>query len=196
MSPYKDGTMYTNLTSMIERNSHDYPEIKLDPKKIFFSGSEDSPEKMDIISTKFSLEMNLDQVFQDAFLNCQANSSCSDKVYSLIKTLNLMSDEILTADGVQKSELNKLANEWLEDALYDPEYNELYREIYDFYKQKINNNNLKLEKLEKELDILDDTINVLSSKAEDLGDYNKNVKLLAEANKNLTDYNNLMEPII
>jgi hypothetical protein len=70
VSQYKEDIMYTNLSSMIKRNSHDYSEIKLDSSKIFFSGSEDSPEKMDVITTKFAVELNYDTIFEDAFLSC------------------------------------------------------------------------------------------------------------------------------
>ena len=53
---------------MIRTNSHDYPEIKLNSSTIFFSGSENSPEKMNVISTNFRLEVNYDAIMRDAFL--------------------------------------------------------------------------------------------------------------------------------
>jgi hypothetical protein len=70
VTPYKDDIVFTDLSSMIKRNSHDYSEIKLDASKIFFSGSEDSPEKMDVITTTFAVELNYDTIFKDAYLGC------------------------------------------------------------------------------------------------------------------------------
>ena len=52
---------------MIKTNSHDYPEIKLNSSSIYFSGSEHSPEKMNVISTKFGLEVDYDLLMKDAF---------------------------------------------------------------------------------------------------------------------------------
>ena len=52
---------------MLHQNSHDFPEIKLNSSDIYFSGSEDSPEKMTIVSTKFSLEYNYDTLYRDAY---------------------------------------------------------------------------------------------------------------------------------
>ena len=56
---------------MIRTNSHDYPEIRLNSSSIFFSGSENSPEKMKVISTKFGLQVNYDMVMKDAFEACK-----------------------------------------------------------------------------------------------------------------------------
>jgi hypothetical protein len=52
---------------MIITNSHDFPEIKINSSSIYFSGSENSPEKMNVISTKFGLEVNYDMVMKDAY---------------------------------------------------------------------------------------------------------------------------------
>ena len=52
---------------MIKTNSHDYPEIKLNSSSIYFSGSENSPEKMNVISTKFGLEVDYNLLMKDAF---------------------------------------------------------------------------------------------------------------------------------
>lgn len=67
MTPYKEEKVLKNLTSMIRTNSHDFPEIKINSSSIYFSGSENSPEKMNVISTKFGLEVNYDMVMKDAF---------------------------------------------------------------------------------------------------------------------------------
>jgi hypothetical protein len=53
VTPYKDDVIHKNLTSLLKTNSHDYPEIKINSSEIFISGSENSPEKMKVISTKF-----------------------------------------------------------------------------------------------------------------------------------------------
>ena len=58
---------------MIQQNTHDYKEIQLDPSDIYFSGSEDSPEKMIIISTKFKLQFDYNLLFKDAFDLWMAN---------------------------------------------------------------------------------------------------------------------------
>ena len=67
VTPYKDDIVWSDLTSMLHQNSHDFPEIKLNSSDIYFSGSEDSPEKMTIVSTKFSLEYNYDTLYRDAY---------------------------------------------------------------------------------------------------------------------------------
>ena len=70
VTSYKDPKVLRNLSSMIKTNSHDYPEIKLNSSSIYFSGSENSPEKMNVISTKFGLQVNYDLLMRDAFKNC------------------------------------------------------------------------------------------------------------------------------
>lgn len=77
---------------MIYQNSHDFPEIKLNSSKIFFSGSEDSPEKMTIISTKFGLEFDYDKLYKKAFDNCMANETCQQVVPNLVSIANQMSE--------------------------------------------------------------------------------------------------------
>ena len=67
VTPYKEQIIWKDLSSMIHQNSHDFPEIKLNSSSIYFSGSENSPEKMNVISTKFGLEVNYDMVMKDAF---------------------------------------------------------------------------------------------------------------------------------
>ena len=63
ISPFIDDIVYKNLSSQLTTNSHDYPEIKLNSSKIYFSGSENSPEKMDVISTIFSVDLNYDTIY-------------------------------------------------------------------------------------------------------------------------------------
>ena len=75
---YKEPIVETDLKTMLKTNSHDYPEIKLHSDEIFFSGSEDSPEKMTIISTKFALQLNYDLLYEDAYNNCMANETCAE----------------------------------------------------------------------------------------------------------------------
>ena len=71
ISPFIDDIVYKNLSSQLTTNSHDYPEIKLNSSKIYFSGSENSPEKMDVISTIFSVDLNYDTIYLDTFIECQ-----------------------------------------------------------------------------------------------------------------------------
>ena len=77
ITSYKEPQTMRNLSSMIRINSHDYPEIRLNSSSIFFSGSENSPEKMNVISTKFGLQVNYDMVMKDAFEACKQNFLCS-----------------------------------------------------------------------------------------------------------------------
>jgi hypothetical protein len=63
-----------------------------------------------------------------------------------------MSADIFSLEGISDSELNRMANEWLDKALFDPNYTEFYRDIYKFYNDKINNNTDDLEILEHNLD--------------------------------------------
>ena len=94
VSPYNEMTeiIHKNLSSMIETNSHDYPEIKLDPSQIFFSGTEDSPLSMEVISTRFSVEFDYNQIFKEAFENCKADEKCQDKIPSKLLLTQLISD--------------------------------------------------------------------------------------------------------
>lgn len=48
-------------------------------------------------------------------------------------------------EGLSRQEKNKLANEFLDKALYDESYQELYREIYVFYDKKLNDDRNKLK---------------------------------------------------
>ena len=89
-SPFKEDIIWKDLSSMIHQNSHDFPEILLNSSDIYFSGSEDSPEKMTIISTKFDLVFDYNLLFKDAFDGCMANETCSQAVPGLINIANVM----------------------------------------------------------------------------------------------------------
>jgi hypothetical protein len=98
VTPYKEQIIWKDLSSMIHQNSHDFPEIKLNSSDIYFSGSEDSPEKMTIIATKLGLEFNYDLLYKDAFDNCMANQTCAETVPNLITIANEMSSSIVPDD--------------------------------------------------------------------------------------------------
>jgi hypothetical protein len=67
---FNQDVKYSNLTSQVETNSHDYSEIKINSSDIYISGSEDSPQKMDVISTSFELVIDYDLLYKDAFEGC------------------------------------------------------------------------------------------------------------------------------
>jgi hypothetical protein len=60
---YKEDVAFIDLKSLLKTNSHDFPEISLPSSGIYLSGSEDSPEKMEIISTQFALILNYDILY-------------------------------------------------------------------------------------------------------------------------------------
>ena len=137
-SPYKEGIVLKNLSSMIEVNPHGYPEIQLNKSDIFFSGSEDSYRQMNVISTKFNVKFDYNLLFKDAFENCMANQTCRcmdnvtclETVPNLITIVNTMQDDFVDSTGLSRSEMNELQNEWVERALYDQNYTEVYRLIF------------------------------------------------------------------
>ena len=73
---------------------------------IYFSGSEDSPEKMTIISTKFNLAFDYNLLFKDAFDGCMANETCSKVVPSLINIANSMQEDFVDTQGLSRAEKN------------------------------------------------------------------------------------------
>ena len=77
ISAYKDDVLLSDLSSLLKTNSHDFPEISLPSSGIYFSGSEDSPEKMEIISTQFALMLNYDILYQNSFEKCQSDFDCA-----------------------------------------------------------------------------------------------------------------------
>ena len=103
---------------MLKKNSHDWPEIELPSSQIFFSGSEDSVEKMEIISTQFSLELNYDRLYKESFEQCQNDFDCSQKVPSLIQTVNQITDSILERKDLSNAEKNQMAEEWMAKVLF------------------------------------------------------------------------------
>lgn len=103
-SPYKDTVIWKDLISMIKQNSHDYPEIMLDPSGIFFSGTEESPEKMNVISTQFELCFDINMLFKDTFEKCWADDTCKDVVPSLISIVNDMQDTAVDTTGMTRLE--------------------------------------------------------------------------------------------
>jgi hypothetical protein len=121
---------------------------------------------------------------------------------------NMMSAEIFNLEGISDAELNTMANEFLEKAIFDPDYSEFYRDIFKFYNGKINNNTDDLDFLEYKLKERESAIYKIYSdemkpysvelahSVELEENYESNVALLAEANTNLTDYVALMDPIL
>ena len=70
MTKYKDDILHKDIDSKLTTNSHDYPELKLDSSSIHFTGTEDSPEKMTIINTRWALEINYNKIYKQAFEAC------------------------------------------------------------------------------------------------------------------------------
>ena len=103
---------------MIFTNSHDYPEIRIHSDEIFFSGSEDSPEKMTIVSTKFALELDYNMIYAQAFNNCMSSQPCAEKVPTFSAVANKFSSERLNSGLYEPDEVSQ----WMEKVLYDPDY--------------------------------------------------------------------------
>lgn len=129
MVPYKEPIIHKDLSEMIFTNSHDYPEIRLHSDEIYFSGSEDSPEKMTIISTQLGLELDYNMIFEQAFNNCMSNSTCAEIVPTMSAIANKFSTEMLASGLYNGAEVT----EWMEKVLYDPEYKEVHREMFSDY---------------------------------------------------------------
>lgn len=73
---------------------------------------------MEIISSKFALELNYDILYKDAFETCQNNRTCAEEVPTLTETINYMSMEFFNRDDLTRVEKNNLANEFTEKALF------------------------------------------------------------------------------
>ena len=118
-------------------NSHDYPEIQINSSQIFFSGSEDSPEKMEVISTTFSVDLNFDTIYADTFEDCQQDEDCSRHVPNFLRLANSMASEFFEDPTLTKSEQNEQSTTWLEQALYDQNYTSKYREVFKYYERSV-----------------------------------------------------------
>ena len=147
VSLYKEPIIHKDLVDMLKTNSHDYPEIRLHSDEIFFSGSEDSPEKMTIVSTKFALELDYDMIYKKAFENCLANSTCSEIVPTMSQIANQFSSEMLSSGLYTNAEVG----DWMEKILYDDSFVELHRVIYQDYKYYIQKKEGEIADLEKEI---------------------------------------------
>ena len=104
-----------------------------------------------------------------------------------------MSAEIMDQEGLSRQEKNQLAEDFLERAHYDADYEEFYREIFKHYDQKLNKNYHELNMMERDAAVLVAQINHFEAKLEinaflDLAAarHVENIALLAEAKKNLT----------
>jgi hypothetical protein len=113
---------------------------------------------MEIITSKFALDLNYDILYKDAFESCQEDYICAEQVPSRTESINLMSYEFFNRDDLNRTEKNRQANEFTEKALFG-EYVELYREIFNYYDQKIYNNSLVLEEKEDDISSLQTAIN-------------------------------------
>jgi hypothetical protein len=51
-----------------------------------------------------------------------------------------MSEELMSQEGLSRSEQSQLSNNFVNKALYDDSYTELYREIFKYYDTKVNKN--------------------------------------------------------
>ena len=124
ISAYKEDVLLSDLSSVLKTNSHDFPEISLPSSGIYFSGSEDSPEKMEIISTQFALMLNYDILYQNSFEKCQSDFECAQRVPSLIESVNQIANRILERDDMNSIEKNELANDWMSKVLFNNESKE------------------------------------------------------------------------
>lgn len=87
ITPLNNDT-YSNLSSLVEFNSHEYPEIKLNSSQIQYSGSEDSQSKMKIVASQFDFDINFEKIYQEVFERCEADTQCSQAVPSILSLVN------------------------------------------------------------------------------------------------------------
>lgn len=154
---------------------------------------------MNVISTKFGLEVNYDMVMKDAFQNCRQNYTCGQHVPSENLAINQMSEELMSQEGLSRSEQSQLANDFVDKALYDDSYTELHRKIFKYYDVKLNKNQYTLKEMEKkeleiESKIKTEELNI--DRIEEARVYEANKVLLTEAKTNVTDYVTYITPII
>tara|TARA_B110000285_G_scaffold221389_1_gene274273 strand:- start:131 stop:496 length:366 start_codon:yes stop_codon:yes gene_type:complete len=113
VKPYRDSKIHKNLSSLISKNSHESPEIKLNSSDIFFSGSENSPEKMEVISTKYSVEINYDMIFNHSFENCRQNLTCAKDLPSETAIINDYTRDIMSTNDMPSEQRNREAENWM-----------------------------------------------------------------------------------
>jgi hypothetical protein len=71
-------------------------------------------------------------------------------VPSLIETVNQITNRILEREDLNSVQKNELANDWMSKVLFNngsKESSDVYRQIFKNYKDTIDENNLKLDKL-------------------------------------------------
>tara|TARA_B110000285_G_C15099208_1_gene603970 strand:+ start:817 stop:1149 length:333 start_codon:yes stop_codon:yes gene_type:complete len=110
-----------------------------------------------------------------------------------------MSEELMSQEGLSRSEQSQLANDFVDKALYDDSYTELHRKIFKYYDVKLNKNQYTLKEMEKkeleiESKIKTEELNI--DRIEEARVYEANKVLLTEAKTNVTDYVTYITPII
>ena len=65
---------------------------------------------------------------------------------------------MMEQEGLSRAEKTDKANQFLEKALYDVTYFELYREIYKFYDEKLSRNYNSLRSIEAQQSVLENKI--------------------------------------
>ena len=122
-----------DLKEYLKTNSHGKKEIKLDSSDMIISGSDEHPQMMDVIFTQYSLRVNYNKLYEQAFDMCMGNGNCYDsfedenglqtKMYQIIHanstaTFDEIKDHHDTLENATKNETSK-------DKLY-----EMYHEFF------------------------------------------------------------------
>lgn len=158
---------------------------------------------MTIVSTKFSLDYSYDILYRDAFEICMANETCSEAVPTKLQIANEMVMDILNNETMSRTERNEMAETFLERVSFDDSYIEIYRLIFLNYKEKIASQQKSLDQIASDITKtetlkLSYATKVSENEIADVAEttFQNNKVLLAEATKNLTDYENKMTPIL
>ena len=88
---------------------------------------------MEVISTIFSVDLNYDLIYSDAYKECREDMYCQRHVPNFVQLANEMSGEFYYDASLSNQEKSEKSTAWLERAIYDDSFTSKYREIFHYY---------------------------------------------------------------
>ena len=148
------------LSNSLYVNSHDALEANISLESIRIKGSSQIIEKVPVVSTEFTVNLDYLKIYKEAYEECENNWTCGNITYSFTNMVQIISDQYydeLQYKDLSRAERRNLSSQYMLDningdnPLFYRDVFRFYQNQSDFYDRLLDNNILKHMTLIQEL---------------------------------------------
>ena len=126
------------LSNSLYVNSHDALEANISLESIRIKGSSQIIEKVPVVSTEFTVNLDYLKIYKEAYEECENNWTCGNITYSFTKMVQIISDQYY--DELQYKDLNRaerrnLSSQYMLDNI-NGDNPLFYRDVFRFYQNQ------------------------------------------------------------